>query len=161
MTTLSEEWVGQWRLVARAEATADLMPDGSEGFLKTERWLEGEGPDLLDSTHPASGLALTLNAAGEVTEEASPEAVFEWFDAEGVLESQAVPYSGRLQPHLGKLFLKTDGSEGPTRYGDGDTTIAEFFTLRSAPKPQLIRTVSVETDGIYGNRQVYLYEREA
>ncbi len=146
--------------MARAEATADLMPDGSDGFLKTERWLEGDGPDLLDSTGPASGLTLALGAAGEVTEVASPEAVFEWFDSEGVLESQAVPYSGRLQPHLGKLFLKTDESEGPTRYGDGDTTIAESFALRTSPRTQLIRTVSVETDGIYGSRQVYLYERE-
>lgn len=152
-----KDFVGQWHLVGRAETSADLMPDGSDGYIKTDAWLEGEGPDLLDTVASAAGLRLTIEADGRLSEEADERAKFEWFDLDGVLEGQAVPLSGQLVDFEGRTVLKTDSSPGANRYGDGDTTISESLRVETTPEHRLIRTVSIETDGIYGNRQVYIY----
>ncbi len=156
----TEAWTnftGQWQLVGRAEISADLMPDGSDGYIKTDDWLRGAGPDLMDDIASAAGLALTISPDGEVTEEADERARFEWYDFDGVLENEVVPHPGQLVEYEGRVVLKTDDSPGANRYGDGDTTISESLRVEDAPERRLIRTVSIETDGIYGTRQVYVY----
>lgn len=167
MSTFPEEWVGAWRLVARAEVKAELRPDGSEGYFRTDRWLQGDGPNPTNAVEPAGGLTLFISPEGKVTEEAGPEAVFEWFDVDGVLEAKAVPYDGTLLAHDDtpqavaiRFVLKTEDSPpGHSRYDDGDTVITDFFSLSGAH--QLLRTVSVSTDECYGDRHLYLYERQA
>lgn len=152
-----QNFEGQWHLIARAEISADLMPDGSDGCIQTEAWLAGVGPDPRDSVVPTFGLHLIIESDGEVTEEADERAKFEWYDFDGVLEGQAIPHSGQLVEMEGRIVLTTDNSRGAYRYADGDTTISESFKLEATPERRLVRTVSIETDGIYGSRQVYVY----
>lgn len=156
-TELWQYFEGHWQLVGRAETAVKLMPDGSDDCIKTDDWLNGEGPDLLNAVTSASGLYLAIDSDGELSEEADENAQFEWYDYDGVLENEAVPHPGQLVEFDGRIVLKTDSSPGGNRYRDGDTTISESFRIETTPEHRLIRTISIETDGIYGNRQVYIY----
>lgn len=89
-----------------------------------------------------------------------------WFDVEGVLEDEVTPFDGSCSEIDQRLYLIAD--ERPKwaaskdikkqrffRYDDSDTVICDFVELI---ENQLLRTLSVLTDGRYKSLILMLFE---
>lgn len=180
--TALSEYEGRWRLVGAADEepvveladTVDDAPvDGAPQAVVagvrvpfeelTRRWLAGESFGRRPPPEPVTGLRLEIDPAGGFTETGA--ARVPWFTDEGVLESRASPFSGRIAPAPVGVFLLLDKpvgwarshdetAEAPPRLDDGDTVITDRLLLEAG---RLLRTVSVVTDGVTLSRMRYEY----
>jgi hypothetical protein len=131
-------------------------------------WLNGGDDALVAAAQPAKGLTLSIARDGGFSEERTGAAAVPWFDADGVLEHQAVPFAGTATPVGEMLYLRlvetkswatpTEGRYAPAllRYDDEDTKVSDALTLAG---DRLVRTMNVVTDELYLNRVVLLYAR--
>lgn len=159
---------GTWDLVgvAQAESSAGLIGEETDPA-DVNAWLNGHDDMLLPGAGTASGLRFRIENA-VFHEELTGSPSVPWFDAEGVLAEEVVPFNGRLIHSADGLYLRpadspswamqADGRHGPAvlRYDDGDTKIADSLRIVGT---QLVRTVNVVTDELYLNRIVLIYVR--
>ena len=168
------EFAGRWALVAAA-AQESPNTDYDDGDLVigdtrlpvdefNRRWLAGEVFTQEPPLAPLTGLELTIAEDGTFTETGA--AAVEWFDDEGVLESEARPFGGTLATSPAGTFLL--GEEGPQaavfedaadlrlRIDDGDTGITDLLTVKG---DGLLRVMSVITDELYPSRIRLAYRR--
>ncbi len=181
--TALSEYEGRWRLVGAADeepvveladTADDVVPAGGEPQAVvagvrvpfeelTRRWLAGESFGRRPPPEPVTGLVLEIDPAGRFTEAGAAPVL--WFGDQGVLESRAHPFDGRVAVTEGGVFLLLDkpagrarsggGSlEAPARLDDGDTVITDRLLLEAG---RLLRTVSVVTDGVTLCRMRYEY----
>ncbi|GGO96410.1 hypothetical protein [Wenjunlia tyrosinilytica] len=130
------------------------------------RWLAGEVLGAEAVLVPASGLVLEV--ARDAAFRESGTAQVEWFSGEGVLESAAEPFGGRIvstpaghhlvlsEPVAWAQPYSAEDGDVRLRLDDGDTRIADTVHLLG---DRLRRTVSVVTDEMYLDRLVYDYAR--
>ncbi|MDG9669280.1 hypothetical protein ONV78_16175 [Hahella sp. CR1] len=162
-----ESLIGTWLLDGSISVSSDIAQEpGGEHDDRIKSGLRGSGEELVDRVAPASGLTLTIEESGFFTEEKEGEPQVKWFDTDGVLTPQVVPFSGVVKSHKSGVFLQADDIPSwaaPTnrysvilRYDDGDTTISDQI-YRVDDK--LVRTVNVVTDEAYLDRTVIVYSR--
>lgn len=168
------EFTGRWDLAA-ANGDYDINVDYDDGHLVlgdvrlpsdefNRRWLAGEQLRADPAMTPLTGLTLTIAEDGTFTEDGTAEV--NWFDDEGVLESDARPFDGTLVTAAGGTFLI--GEEGVQatvfagadnlrlRIDDGDTAITDLVRVDG---DQLLRRMSVVTDEMYPSRILLAYRR--
>ncbi len=163
-----ESITGDWELIGTASINSEISfieeepePDG------VKNWLNGRAEELIKKTELTSGLTLRIDSEGNFTEKKDGNPEIEWFDSEGVLEPEVIPFDG---------VIKIDGSGAyivpkqipswaePSkieygvilRYDDSDTKICDRIEKIDG---KLIRTMSVVTDELYLNRVVIVYKK--
>ncbi|WP_149181007.1 hypothetical protein [Streptomyces sp. TRM49041] len=173
------EFTGRWELdgtVSTGSPVKHQFADGEEpaavvGDLRmplrefNRRWLAGQVFEEVPPLRPASGLSLTV--APDLTFAETGGAPVDWFTDDGVRESKAVPFGGRIVTTAVGSFLLLrepvsyaapyrDTDVIRPRLDDGDTTITDIVAVEG---DRLRRTVSVITDGMYTDRIRYEYRR--
>src|SRR5262245_59393032 len=160
---------GEWHLVASASIKTEVSfingepdPDG------VANWLNGFDDQLIENAKPTSGLVLSINPDGSFTERVSGNPEVYWFDTEGILTDEVMPFNGttfksELGAYIRPLSIPRWATPVEGRYGkcvlrhdDGDTKITD--NLRVIDE-HLIRTVNVVTDELYLDRIVIKYKR--
>lgn len=162
---------GIWTLVAVAQTERQATLIGEEtDQADLYAWLNARDDALADATGPASGLELRIDVDDGFAERRTGTPVVPWFDAEGVLADEVLPFAGALLHAPGGAYLRpaeiaswaipVDGRHGPAvlRYDDGDTKIADGVHRLD---DRLVRTVNVVTDELYLTRIVLVYARAA
>jgi|GEM_PF-4391016 len=161
---------GEWRLVASGSINAEIafINDEEPDPNGVSDWLNGFDHALVAASKPTSGLTLSIAADGTFSEIVSGNPQVYWFDVEGVLESEVIPFSGVVVHNDQASYLRptsiatwatpVEGRYGLAvlRYDDGDTEISDSVRL---VENQLIRTVNVVTDELYLDRIAIVYER--
>lgn len=162
---------GRWALVGSAStndeiAFADDEPDPNG----VSDWLNGHGDDLEASIKPTSGLELTISEDGRFSEALVDQPEVCWFDIEGVLCNDVVPFNGALISDNALFYLQPDGiprwsvhtqnryGKALLRYDDGDTKICDSLCLKG---DRLLRTVNIVTDELCTDRVLIAYERRS
>lgn len=158
--------VGQWQLTGYASiegAEADTStrrdddPDAWNRELDaaTDAWLNQTPADTPEFS-PAGGLMLTIHADGAYQESGDAGEGVAIISSDGVLGDSRDTYGGELRERHGRLLAFTDENpDGDQRLNDGDTQVTdEFFTDGN----ELIRVVSMVTDGMYLDRFFYRYD---
>lgn len=159
---------GKWELVAAVAFDPGETAAAEAGVSRDEfnhGWLAGDVLTEEPPLEPLTGLTLTIAADGSFTETGT--AAVEWFDEEGVLESNAVPFNGTIETTPAGMFLLSEA--GPATKGefadlpdlrlrrdDGDTGVTDLLTVDG---DHLTRVMSVITDGVYPNRVRLEYRR--
>ncbi|MFG2994757.1 hypothetical protein ACGFZK_36595 [Streptomyces sp. NPDC048257] len=170
-------FAGRWKLLAAVSHHPGVAYECTDGSgtdaviggarmdfeLLLSKWLAGETLDREPAFERVAGLTLEIGADLTFTEAGA--AAVEWFCEEGVLESKAAPFDGRIvtTPAGNHLLLHASPAEPYSedddvllRLDDGDTKITDIVALRGE---RLYRTVSVGTDEMYVCRLPYEYER--
>ncbi len=140
----------------------EILEDIEEYRRNYEKWLRGEDYENLENLTEAEGLRLEIKADGTFTESKTGDPQIEWFDEEGVLESNITPFDGvyKIFDERAFLTLQTPSNLSDTddperiRYDDGDTKICDSLRVIGE---DLIRTVSVITDELYTTRVLLRY----
>lgn len=164
MTTL-DNCTGRWKLAAfgsishtDVETTTQREDDvdawASELTEICDDWLD-DTPDEMPELDEAEGL--TLEVADDGSFEESGNAPVEFISADGVLGDGSDAFPGTLEEHDGRVFAFTDEERYDTRrVSDGDTDVSDEFLPDG---DELVRVVSMVTDGMYRDRFVYRYAR--
>lgn len=163
-----ETFVGTWILIASSTLNSEIsFTNGVPDPNGVRNWLNGSGKDLIEKAELASGLSLTILPDGSFIEEKNSETKVDWFDDEGVLNSDPYTYTGTLMSNTYGVFLEqssdprfatsTDKYGSFVRYDDGDTKISDSIARKEAV---LIRTVNVVTDEAYLMRVIYIYKQK-
>ncbi|MFK7804710.1 MAG: hypothetical protein AB8G95_23945 [Anaerolineae bacterium] len=163
----SESITGTWTLVGSISINGEIAFVGNEPDPNgIEDWLAGAGKELLEEIASTSGLTLKINADGTFTETKDGDPDITWFDQEGVLMSDIVPFNGFVKTNELGSFLQpetipswatpADEYNVIPRYDDGDTVISDHIYLNAG---SLVRTVNGVTDGLYLDRVVIVYTK--
>jgi hypothetical protein len=163
-------FTGNWYLAGTFNENGqfEIIDDIEEYRRNYEVWLRAEDHSNLDKLLQVNGLQLAINEDGTFTETkiGNPDlGLVEWFDAEGVADSQTTPFDGIYKIFYDRAFLTVEDvsswaiSDDPERIrlDDGDTKICDSLRIIGE---DLIRTVSVITDELYTTR-VFLKYRKA
>ena len=162
-----ELFIGTWLLTGSISINSEIKFVGDEPEPNgVENWLNGSSNELIERVKPTEGLTLTISSDGKFFEERTGNPKIYWFDCEGVLESEVIPFNGHLSFYDSKAFLLLDElvswaiptnevNKKKLRYDDGDTKIADSIEVLGE---QLIRTVSVVTDELYLDRVIIVYK---
>ena len=162
-----ESFAGTWTLIGSTSINGEIsFIDEEPDPNGVRNWLNGKGAALRDEVEPNSGLTLSIAANGSFTEQVEGDPNVYWFDSEGVLVSEVVPFGGFLKLQGENAYLQP--SEIPSRatpddeynvvlrYDDGDTKICDCINLVG---DTLIRTVNVVTDELYLDRVIIVYQK--
>jgi hypothetical protein len=159
-------FIGNWFLAGTFSENGqfEIIEDIEEYRRNYEVWLIAEDYSNLDKLLSINGLQLTVNADGTFTESKTGNPQIDWFDADGVLDSQITPFDGRYKIFDNRAFLTVEDvsswaiSDDPDRIrlDDGDTKICDSLRIVGE---NLIRTVSVITDELYTTRVLFKYQK--
>jgi hypothetical protein len=162
-------FVGNWFLAGTYSENGqfEIIEDDEKYRRNYESWLIAEDYSNLDKLVGVEGLHLTINEDGTFTESKIGDSQIgwiEWFDEEGVSDSNTTPFSGIYKIFDNRAFLTVEDmsswaiSNDPERIrrDDGDTKICDSLRLVEG---KLIRTVSVITDELYSTRVIYSYKK--
>ena len=163
---MSEQaFLGVWNLAGSFSVSGELDtdPETDEGKTALSEWLHGNSFEDLDQFSPASGLQLTIHNNATFTERKTADPEVMWFDSEGVQDDDVVPFDGVYTVRGGKAYLTlaeppewaTSADRTRIRYDDGDTVICDSLEIKDG---DLIRTVSVTSEGAYLDRVVLQYK---
>ncbi|MDF5724554.1 MAG: hypothetical protein PUP91_29645 [Rhizonema sp. PD37] len=159
--------IGIWLLTGSISISSEIKFVGDEPDPNgVENWLNGSSNELIERIELTEGLTLTISSDGKFFEERTGDPKVYWFDLEGVLESEVIPFNGHLSFYDSKAFLLLDElvswavpsnevNKKKLRYDDSDTKIADSLEVIGE---QLIRTVSVVTDELYLDRVIIVYK---
>jgi hypothetical protein len=160
--------IGTWLLTGSISLNSEIKFIGDEPDPNgVENWLNSNSNNLIAQVEATEGLTLTISSDGKFFEERTGEPKVYWFDREGVLESEVIPFNGHLSFYDSKAFLLVDDliswavpsdevSKKKLRSDDGDTKIADSIEVQGE---QLIRTISVVTDELYLDRVIIVYKK--
>lgn len=160
-----EHCVGTWQLTGYAsqeglEASAGTSREDVDAWSReldtsVEAWLN-EAPEDFPDFRPVSGLTLSIEEDGAYEETGDAGEDVRIISVDGVLGDSLDVYAGQLREQNQRLLAFTDEpADGDQRLNDGDTQISdEFFPDGN----ELIRVVSMVTDGMYLDRFYYRYE---
>ncbi|MBH8555819.1 hypothetical protein I8751_26425 [Nostocaceae cyanobacterium CENA357] len=160
--------IGIWLLTGSISINSQIKFFGDEPDPNgIENWLNSNSNNLIAQVEATEGLTLTISSDGKFSEERTGTPKVYWFDKEGVLESEVIPFNGHLSFYDSKVFLLVDDlpswavpsdevNKKKLRYDDGDTKIADSIEVQGE---QLIRTISVVTDELYLDRVIVVYKR--
>ncbi|MCA9173834.1 MAG: hypothetical protein KDB14_05040 [Planctomycetales bacterium] len=162
------DFQGVW-VIAEAASQHDELALVEATFKAEFEAIGGSALDLLPETKPTSGLSLTITSSNRFTQAVTAEPRVDWFDVQGVLAEQVVPFDGWCSHIEDRLYLIADGRPSWAtskdeakrsffRYDDGDTVICDFVELAGG---KLLRTVNVLTDGQYISRTLISFERSS
>lgn len=161
----AQSFLGVWNLAASFSVSGelDIDPETDEGKAHLSEWLFGDSHDELDQLTPTTGLQLTVHNNATFTERKTADPEITWFDAEGVQDDDVMPFDGVYTISDGKAYLTlaeppewaTSADRKRIRYDDGDTVICDSLELFDG---NLIRTVSVTSEGAYLDRVVLQYK---
>lgn len=157
---------GVWLLTGATAVDDEVDLDGLPVEEQIDEWLYGARYDLMDEAEPVEGLKLTIHPDGTFTEAKTGSLRLPWYDREGVLDEEVVPFSGMLKTEATVMYLHLEepiswaSSEDAiravrVRYDDGDTTICDRLAIVNH---QLVRTMSVVTDELYLNKLLLIYQ---
>ena len=159
-----QSFLGVWNLAGSFTVgrQLDIDPETDEGKTELSEWLYGDSYDNLDQFTEAAGLQLTVLNNATFTERKTADPEITWFDAEGVQDDDVVPFDGVYTVKDAKAYLTLaepldwaiSSDRKRIRYDDGDTVICDTLKLIDG---NLIRTVSVTSEGIYLDRVVLKY----
>ena len=160
-----QSFLGVWNLAGAFSINGelDIDPETEEGKAELADWLFGHSHDDLDLLTDASGLQLTIHNNATFTERKTADPQVTWFDAEGVQDDDVVPFDGVYTIRDGKAYLTlaeppewaTSADRKRIRYDDGDTVVCDSLEIVGG---NLIRTISVTSDGAYLDRVVLQYK---
>lgn len=160
-----QSFLGVWNLTGSFSVSGelDVDPETEEGKTELSDWIFGNSRDELDQLAPAAGLQLTIHNNATFTERKTADPEITWFDAEGVQDDDVVPFDGVYTVRDGKAYLTLaeppDWATSPDRkrirYDDGDTVICDSIEFIGG---NLVRTISVTSDGAYLDRVVLQYK---
>ncbi|WGV26167.1 hypothetical protein [Halotia branconii] len=160
--------IGTWLLTGSISIKSEIKFIGDELDANgVENWLNSNSNNLIAQVEATQGLTLTISSDGKFSEERTGAPKVYWFDFEGVLQSEVIPFNGHLSFYDSKAFLLLDElvswavpsdkvNKKKLRYDDGDTKIADSIEVQGE---QLIRTISVVTDELYLDRVIIVYKR--
>ncbi len=160
--------VGTWLLTGSISLNSQIkFIDDEPDPNGVENWLNGNSNNLIAQVAATEGLTLTISSDGKFFEAITGTPKVYWFDFEGVLQSEVIPFNGHLSFYDSKAFLLLDEpiswavpsdevNKKKLRYDDGDTKIADSIELQGS---QLIRTISVVTDELYLDRVIIVYKK--
>lgn len=134
---------------------------------KAAHWLLPSAAfEKLPKQKSAKGLRLSIFDDGTFLEQSENETGFGYFNREGCLIDEIIPFSGKVSIFKNRRFLLLDqpiswacpaeADEEFIRYDDGDTKISDEIKI---VENNLIRTVAVITDGYLLDRFLYIYKR--
>ena len=144
--------------------TFEILDDIEEYRRRYEKWLRENASVKFEDFVETSGLRLVINADGTFSESKTGAPQIEWFDAEGVSDSQITPFDGVYKFFGDRLFLtlsepifRSNSSDAEQiRYDDGDTKICDILRIID---DCLIRIISVITDELYTDRVFLRYKK--
>jgi hypothetical protein len=160
--------IGTWLLTGSISLNSDIKFIGDEPDPNgVENWLNGNSNNLIAQVEATEANSLTISSDGKFFEERTGEPKVYWYDREGVLSSEVIPFNGHLSFYDSKAFLLVDDlvswavpsdevNKKKLRYDDGDTKIADSIEVQGS---QLIRTISVVTDELYLDRAIIVYKK--
>jgi hypothetical protein len=161
-----DNFAGQWELVGAASAATSIgfvPPSFEVEFAQLSR----EALELVPKIEPTSGLSLKIMNSDRFMQVVSGHPNVTWYDVEGMLENQVIPFDGSCTMTDNRLYLIADQrpnwaiSKDKTRqkffrYDDGDTVVCDFVELIQG---QLHRTVNVLTYSLYKSQILMVFER--
>ncbi len=161
-------FVGTWALIGSFSIGSEIeFIDEEPDPNGVKNWLNGKSYKSIEQIERTEGLTLNITFDGKFAEEKTGNPNVQWFDVEGVLESEVIPFNGSLKISESNVYLipneilRSEITSDLTnktnlRYDDGDTKISDFIEVRD---DSLIRTVNVVTDELYLDRTVIVYQR--
>ncbi len=162
---MNPDVVGIWQLVAAISIDCEIpIMDIPAHTSAIDAWLYGNSHQLIRQAPLNYGLSLQINVDATFTETGTNTLSFTWFDAEGVLTEPAIPFDGVINLDGDDLYFHATLSDGYTdpvrghrvRYDDGDTIVCDRAKL---VQHRLVRTMSVVTDELYGDRSILIYQK--
>lgn len=166
MSDSIQDCVGQWELTgyasdegneaeARTSREDDIDAWARELDAAGQSWLT-DTPSELPDFAPASGLRLTIHDDGSYEETGDAGERVSIISSDGVLGDSLDVYAGQLREQNDRLLAFTDEQpDGDQRLNDGDTQVTDEFLIDGN---DLVRVVSMVTDGMYLDRFFYRYE---
>ena len=162
-------FIGNWFLAGTFSENGqfEIIEDIEEYRRNYEIWLLAEDYNNLDKLLSVNGLQFAVNEDGTFTESKIGDlqiGLIDWFDVDGVLDSQITPFDGIYRVFDDRAFLTVKDvsswaiSDDPDRIrlDDGDTKICDSLRIIGE---DLIRTVSVITDELYTTRVLLKYQK--
>lgn len=158
--------IGQWELTgyasdegreaeARTSRDDDIDAWARELDESAENWLS-QAPEEFPDFDAAAGLTLSIEADGRYAETGDAGEQVHIISSDGVLGDSLDVYAGSLLEQNSRILAFTDEEpQGHCRLDDGDTQVTDEFFLDGN---ELIRVVSMVTDGMYLDRFFYRYE---
>lgn len=160
------DFTGTWELsnYRRDESVAELGDEGPD-YTAIGNWINGDSVTLLDDTSEAKGLKLVINSDGSFEETNTQTPDIEWFNNEGVLDSQVSTFSGAITLGRSKASLLAkdtpswaepdeDQYDAKCRFDDGDMLICDHIQLIDG---NLIRTMNSVSDEEHLYRSSLIY----
>jgi hypothetical protein len=164
----TNEISGQWVLIGSTSRKGEVRFINEEPIdADIFDWLNGQELDVVDEIEQTNCLSMSIFDDNTFTEvKNNAESNFDWYDEEGVLDPDFIPFGGAIKCNAHGIFIqpkKISAMGLPTeeygailRYDDGDTKICDRISLH---EKNMIRTISIVTDELYLDRTILVYKK--
>ena len=160
------QFAGSWILTGYQyeDSSAELTDDGPDELAISE-WINNTPVVAFEKITEMTGLALNVTSDGSFVEVKSSVPDIEWFNIEGVLDSEVQTFNGTIISGKSKTSMlssdtpswaipEEDKYEARCRFDDGDVIICDLIQIQEG---KLIRTMNtvVDEEHLYRTTLVY------